>query len=312
MLQLRDVARPAAGPGQVLVRVVAAGVDPGVWHMMTGRPWAMRPVTGLRTPKIQTRGRDLAGVVEAVGAGVTGFAPGDEVYGTTPTGSFAEFAVAPADRLAGKPANLSFEQAAVVPVSGTTALQAVRDVAQVRAGQRVLVIGAGGGIGSFAVQLAFAAGADVTGVCSAGKADLVRSLGAADVLDYRTEEVDARGPVFDAVIDIAGSRPLSVLRRALTPRGTLVLVGGEARGTALLGGMSRAWLAAPLASLVSGQHLKGMLARENAADLEALAELLESGTLRVAVERAFPLAHAADAIRLIGSGHSRGKLVITI
>ncbi|WIM94576.1 NAD(P)-dependent alcohol dehydrogenase [Actinoplanes oblitus] len=312
VLQVRDVDRPVPKPGEVLVRVVAAGVDPGVWHMMTGRPWAMRPVTGIRTPKIQIRGRDLAGVVEAVGSDGTGFHPGDEVYGTTSTGSFAEFATASADRLAAKPANLSFEQAAVVPVSGTTALQAIRDTARVRAGQRVLVVGAGGGIGSFAVQLAFAAGADVTGVCSAGKAELVRSFGATDVLDYRTEEVDARGPVFDVIIDIAGNRPLSLLRRALTPRGTLVLIGGEARGTALLGGMSRPWIAAPLNSLVSRQRLVGMITKENADDLRALAELLENGTLRAAVERAFPLSHAADAIRLIGSGHSRGKLVITV
>ncbi|BCJ41344.1 NADPH:quinone reductase [Actinoplanes ianthinogenes] len=312
VLHLRDVDRPTPGPGEVLVRVVAAGVDPGVWHMMTGRPWAMRPVTGMRTPKIPVRGRDLAGVVEAVGPGVSGFQPGDEVYGTTSTGSFAEFATARADRIAAKPAGVSFEQAAVVPVSGTTALQAVRDVARVRSGQRVLVIGAGGGIGSFAVPLATEAGAEVTGVCSAGKADLVRSLGAVDVLDYRTEEVDTRGPVFDVIIDVAGNRPLSLLRRALTPRGTLVLVGGEARGTALLGGLSRSLIAAPLSSMFSGRRLVGLIAKENAADLRVLADLLEKGTLRPCVERTFPLSGAAEAVRLIGSGHSRGKLVVTV
>jgi NADPH:quinone reductase-like Zn-dependent oxidoreductase len=311
VLQLRDVDRPAPQAGEVLVRVVAAGVDPGVWHMMTGRPWAMRPVTGLRTPKIQVRGRDLAGVVEAVGPSAP-FAVGDEVYGTTSTGSFAEFAIARADRLAIKPANLSFEQAAVVPVSGITALQAVRDVAKVQAGQRVLVIGAGGGIGSYVVPLVTAAGAQATAVCSAGKADLVRSLGAVDVLDYRTEEVDARGPVFDVIIDIAGNRPLGLLRRALTPRGTLVLIGGEARGTALLGGMSRPWIAAPLTSLFSGQRLVGLLTKENDADLRALTELIEAGTLSPRVEQAFPLAGAPEAVRLIGSGHSRGKLVVTV
>ncbi|MFI1996596.1 NAD(P)-dependent alcohol dehydrogenase [Actinoplanes sp. NPDC020271] len=312
VLQLSDVDRPAPQPGEVLIRVVAAGVDPGVWHMMTGRPWAMRPVTGLRTPKIRVRGRDLAGVVEQAGAGVTAFRPGDEVFGTTSTGSFAEFATAPAGRIAAKPANLSFEQAAVVPVSGTTALQAIRDAAGVRAGQRVLVVGAGGGVGSFVVQLAVAAGAEVTGVCGAAKAERVRSLGAADVLDYRTEEVDARGPVFDVIVDIAGNRRLSLLRRALTPRGTLVLIGGEARGTTLLGGMSRPWIAAPLSSMFSGQRLVGMIAKENADDLRALGELIEAGTLRPAVERAFPLARAAEAVRQVGAGHAAGKLVVTI
>ncbi|WP_436528135.1 NAD(P)-dependent alcohol dehydrogenase [Actinoplanes sp. HUAS TT8] len=312
VLRVGDVDPPVPQPGEVLIRVVAAGVDPGVWHMMTGRPWAMRPVTGLRVPKVRVRGRDLAGVVEQAGEGVTGFRPGDEVYGTTSTGSFAEYATAPAARIAAKPANLSFEQAAVVPVSGTTALQAIRDAGRVGPGLRVLVIGAGGGVGSYAVQLAAAAGAEVTGVCGAAKADLVRSLGATDVLDYRTEEVDARGPVFDVIVDIAGSRRLSLLRRALTPRGTLVLIGGEARGTALLGGMSRAWIAAPLASLVSGQRLVGMIAKENADDLRALAELIESGTLRPAVERVFPLSAAAEAVRLVGGGHTGGKLAVTV
>lgn len=312
VLQLSDVDRPAPQPGEVLIRVVAAGVDPGVWHMMTGRPWAMRPVTGLRGPRIRVRGRDLAGVVEQAGEGVTGFRPGDEVFGTTSTGSFAEFATAPADRLAAKPAGISFEQAAVVPVSGTTALQAIRDAAKVRAGQRVLIVGAGGGVGSYAVQLAAGAGAEVTGVCGAGKAELVRSLGATDVIDYRAAEVDARGPVFDVIVDIAGSRHVSLLRRALAPRGTLVMIGGEARGTALLGGMSRAWIVAPLTAMFSGQRMIGMLAKENAADLRALAGLIEAGTLRPVVERAFPLAEAPEAVRLVGEGHAAGKLVVTI
>ncbi|MEV6348478.1 NAD(P)-dependent alcohol dehydrogenase [Actinoplanes sp. NPDC051851] len=312
VLVLRDVDRPAPAPGEALVRVVAAGVDPGVWHMMTGKPYLMRAATGLRRPRVRIRGRDLAGVVEAVGAGVARLRPGDEVYGTCSGGSFAEYATAPAARLAPKPANLSFEQAAAVPVSGTTALQAVRDGAGVRAGQRVLIIGAGGGIGTYAVQIAAATGAEVTGVCSGAKAGLVRSLGAGDVIDYTTEEVDARGPVFDAIIDVAGSRPVSLLRRALAARGTLVVIGGEDRGTAFLGGISRPWIAAPLASLVSGKRLRGLLAKENSADLEALTELIESGTLRPAVQRTFPLSGAPEAVRLIGSGHTTGKLVVTI
>ncbi|GLX99639.1 NAD(P)-dependent alcohol dehydrogenase [Actinoplanes sp. NBRC 101535] len=311
VLAVRDIPRPVPKTGEVLIRVMAAGVDPGVWHLMTGRPYLIRAALGPRRPRIPVRGRDLAGVVETAGP-ESGFQPGDEVFGTCEGGSFAEFAVARADRIARKPAGVPFVDAAAVPVSGTTALQAVR-YARITTGRQVLVIGAGGGVGSFAVQLAVAAGARVTGVCSPGKADMVRGLGAEHVLDYHREEVDSRGPIFDAVVDTAGNRPLSLLRRALNSHGILVLIGGERHGTALFGGISRALVAAPLLSLTSGdQRLHGLLAKENAADLTELAALLESGTLRPAVDRTYPLAHAPEALAEIGRGHTGGKMVITL
>jgi NADPH:quinone reductase-like Zn-dependent oxidoreductase len=227
-LRFGDVEKPVIGDGEVLVRVRAAGVDPGVWHLMTGRPYLLRLMgVGVRRPKVPVRGRDLSGVVEAVGGRVTRFRAGDEVYGVTTVGSFAEFARSRESDLARKPATLSFEQAAAVPVSGMTALQGLRDVGGVQPGQHVLVIGAAGGVGSFAVQLAHTFGARVTGMCSTAKTDLVRSIGAEDVMDYTREEVDARGAQFDLILDTAGRRPLSLLRRALKPHGTLAIVGGE-------------------------------------------------------------------------------------
>lgn len=221
VLELRDIDKPPIGNDEVLVQVRGAGVDPGVWHLMTGQPYLIRAMGfGLRKPKVAVRGRDVAGVVEAAGVRVTRFHPGDEVYGTCENGSFAEYAAASQDRLARKPANISFEQAAVAPVSGVTALQAVRDVGSVQPGQQVLVIGAAGGVGSFAVQIAKASGAKVTGICSTPKAGLVRSLGADDIIDYTREEIDRDGPRYDVIIDTGGNRPLAKLRRAMTPRGT--------------------------------------------------------------------------------------------
>jgi len=247
VLGLREIDRPAIGEDEVLVRVCAAGVDPGVWHLMTGEPYLVRAMGfGLRKPKVAVRGRDVAGVVEAAGAGVTRFGPGDQVYGTCESGSFAEYAAAPQKRLAAKPANLSFEQAAVVPISGVTALQGVRDCGRVQPGQQVMVIGAAGGVGSFAVQIAKALGARVTGVCSTSKARLVRSLGADDVIDYTHDEIDCNGGRYDVIIDTAGNRRLSLLRRAMTPHGTLVLVGGEHGGGRVLGGFDRQLRAAGL------------------------------------------------------------------
>jgi NADPH:quinone reductase-like Zn-dependent oxidoreductase len=311
VLQLRDVSQPPIGDDEVLVQVRAAGVDPGVWICMTGRPYAARAAFGLTRPRVAVRGRALAGVVSAAGAGVTRFQPGDEVYGTSPGGTFAEYAAVSARRLAPKPASLSFEQAAAVPISGVTALESVRDGGRVQAGQQVMVIGAAGGIGSFAVQVARASGATVTGVCSAGKADLVRSLGAQDVIDYARDEVDRDGPRYDVIIDTAGCRPLSLLRRALTPRGTLVLVGGGHDAGGLLGGYTRQ-LRAPLASMLTTRHLRGLASRERAQDLEELGHLIESGQVTPVVGRTYPLAGAADAIRYLAAGHASGKIVITI
>lgn len=311
VLELRDIDRPAAGAGEVLVGVRAAGVDPGVWILMTGQPYLVRVAVGLRRPKVAVRGRALAGVVTAVGAGVTRFRPGDEVFGTCGSGSFAEYATAPAHRLAAKPAGLSFEQAAAVPISAVTALQAVRDGVRVRSGQRVLVIGAAGGVGGYAVQLAASRGGQVTGVCGAGKADLVRSLGAVDVIDYTRAEVDGAGVRYDAIIDTAGCRPLSVLRKVLTPGGTLLLVGGGHDSGGLLGGFRRQ-LRAPLVSVLSGQRLRGLTARERAEDLDELGRLIGSGAVTPVIDRTYPLPDAAEAIRYLAQGHPAGKVVVTI
>jgi len=312
VLRLDDVDVPAVGPTDVLVRVHAGGVDPGVWHLMTGRPYLVRALGfGLRAPKVRVRGRDVSGVVEAVGSDVTRFVVGDEVYGTCETGSFAELAVSREVRLAHKPVSLTFEQAATVPISGLTALQALRDVARVGSGQQVLVIGAGGGVGSFAVQIAVAHGALVTGVCSAANAELVRSLGAVDVIDYAVEEVDARGAVFDAIIDTAGNRPLSLLRRALSPTGVAAIVGGESGTGAVFGGFERQ-LGAPLTSLFGGQTLRPVTAKEDAADLDVLTGLIDAGAVRPAVGRVYPLDEAPQAIADNHAGHARGKAVVSV
>jgi NADPH:quinone reductase-like Zn-dependent oxidoreductase len=313
VLELRDIDRPSIGDDDVLVRVRAAGVDPGVWHLMTGQPYLVRAMGfGLRKPTVAVRGRDVAGVVEAVGTRVTRVHAGDEVYGTCESGSFAEYAAAPAKRLASKPVNLSFEQAAVVPISGVTALQAVRDYGRVQPEHRVMVIGAAGGVGSFAVQIAKAFGARVTGVCSTAKVDLVRSLGADDVIDYTQNEIDSTGARYDVVIDTAGNRPLALLRRAMTPRATLVLVGGEQGRGRVLGGFDRQLLRAPLVSMFVRQRLRSLAAKERAEDLDALSRLIESRAVTPVIDRTYPLAEAPDAIRYVAEGHAAGKVAVTV
>jgi NADPH:quinone reductase-like Zn-dependent oxidoreductase len=309
VLRLEEVARPVAGAGQVLVRVAAAGVDRGVWHLMAGKPYVARLILGLRAPRKPVPGMALAGTVEAVGAGVTTLQVGDEVYGAG-DGTFAEYAVAKAGRLAPRPGNLSPTQAAALPVSATTALQAVRDHGRVRAGQKVLVIGASGGVGSFAVQIATAFGAEVTGVSSGAKADLVRSLGADSVVDYAVgnglEVGDLR---FDVVLDIGGNRPLRQLRRVLAPNGTLVIVGGEGGGRVL--GIGRQLLAAALSPFV-GQKLGFFVASDRTADLAVLAGLVESGQVTPTVDRTFPLAEAPAAITYLTDGRPLGKVVVEV
>jgi NADPH:quinone reductase-like Zn-dependent oxidoreductase len=312
VLELRDMDPPTAGDDEVLVAVRAAGVDPGVWHLMTGQPYLVRAMGfGLRRPKVAVRGRDLAGVVEAVGSRVTRFRPGDEVYGTCESGSFAEYAAASQRRVALKPAGMTFEQAAVTPISGVTALQAVRDCGRVTPGQRVMVIGAAGGVGSFAVQIAKVRGARVTGVCSTPKADLVRTLGADAIIDYTREEIDRDGPQHDVVIDTAGNRRLRLLRRAMTPHGTLVLVGGEHGGGRALGGFDRQ-IRAPLASMFVRQRMRGLIAKERAEDLEELGGLIDSGGVTPVIDRTYALADAPDAIRYLAEGHAAGKVVVTV
>jgi NADPH:quinone reductase-like Zn-dependent oxidoreductase len=309
VLALREIDKPAIADDQVLVAVEAAGVDQGVWHLMTGTPYVMRLVGfGVRAPKNPLLGYDVAGRVEAVGANVTEVQPGDEVFGTC-RGSFAEYAAARADRLAYKPEKVSFEQAAAVPISGYTALQAVRDHGNVRAGQRVLIIGAGGGVGTFAVQIAKAYGADVTGVCSTAKTELVRSIGADHVIDYTREDFADGGNRYDVILDIAGNRSLSRLRRALTPRGTLVIVGAENAGNWL--GVRRQLRAAALSPFVR-QKLGSFISKERKQGLEELRKLLEAETIRPVVERTFPLEEVPEAIRYLRDGRTRGKIVITV
>jgi len=308
-LRLAEIDQRIAGEADVLVHVDAAGVDQGVWHLMTGTPYAMRLAGfGIRAPKNALLGYDVAGRIEAVGAQVTEFRPGQEVFGTC-RGSFAEYAVTRADRLLSKPGNVTFEQAAVVPISGFAALQAVREHGGVRSGQRVLIIGAGGGVGTFAVQIAKADGAEVTGVCSASKAELVRSIGADHVIDYTREDfVDGRNR-YDVILDIAGNRSLSELRRALTPRGTLVIVGGEDAGKWL--GIRRQLRAAALSPFVR-QKLGFFISKERPEDLEELRKLLEAGTIRPVVDKTFPLEEVPAAIQYLRDGRARGKIVVVI
>jgi NADPH:quinone reductase-like Zn-dependent oxidoreductase len=310
VLELRDIDPPVISADEVLLEVRAAGVEPGVWHLMTGLPYLVRVMGyGLIRPKYPVRGRDVAGRVEAVGANVTRFQPGDEVFGTC-EGSFAEYAAAREDKLALKPPNLSFEEAAVIPISGMTALQALRDKGKVRPGDKVLIIGAGGGVGTFAVQIAKAFGAEVTGVCSTTKVALVESIGADHIIDYTREDFADRAGQYDLIIDNAGNRPLSQLRRALAADGTLVIVGGE-EGGAWVGPADRIVPAAILSPFVR-QRLLPLMAVERQDDLRLLGEMAESGKFTPAVDRRYPLVEAPDAVRHLGEGHARGKVVVTV
>ena len=310
VLRLEKIGRPAIGDSEVLLRVHAAGVDRGVWHLMTGLPFPVRFAGyGIRAPKTRVRGREVAGRVEAVGSAVTTLAIGDEVFGIA-EGAFAGYACGQPGKLALRPATLPFEQAATVAVSALTALQAVRDRGHVQVGQQVLVIGASGGVGTFAVQIAKAFGAEVTGVCSTAKMEMVRSIGADIVVDYTRDDIGAGGRRYDLIIDIGGNRPLRQLRRALTSRGRLVIVGGETGGR-WLGGFDRS-LRAPVLSLFVRQRLGGIMCSENAADLLVLAELIESGKVRPVIDRSYPLSQAAAAVRYVQDGQARGKVVITV
>lgn len=309
VLRLTRIARPEVGEREVLLQVNAAGLDRGTWHLMTGRPLLQRLILGIRGPKQPVLGHDVAGTVVAVGSAVTRFAVGDEVYGFG-RGSFAEYAVAPEDKLARKPANATWGQAAVVPVSGATALQALVDVGRLEPGQKVLVTGASGGVGSYAVQLAKAFGAEVTGVCSTAKLDLVRALGADHVVDYTCDDFAEGAHRYDLIIDIAGRPSLSRLRRALTPTGTAVLVGGEDGGE-LTGGMNRQLRALALSSVVQ-QRLTMLICTVRGSDLERLTDLIEAGQVTPSIDRTYPLAEVPDAMRHLESGRACGKVAITV
>ena len=310
VLRIAEIGRPEIADDEVLVRVQAAGLDRGTWHLMAGQPYLMRILGfGLRKPKNRVPGLDVAGTVEAVGSAVTRFSPGDEVFGIS-RGSFAEYAAVLEDKLARKPANLTFEQAAVVPISAGTALQALTDAGSVEPGQRVLIIGASGGVGSYAVQLAKAFGAEVTGVCSTAKLDLVRSLGADHVIDYTQQDFADGTNRYDLILDIGGNSSLSRLRSALTPSGTLVIVGGE-EGGKWTGGFGRS-LRAPLLSPFVRQKLTMLASKERASDQERLTPLIEAGKVTPSIDRTYPLDRVPEAMRHLETGRVRGKVVITI
>jgi NADPH:quinone reductase-like Zn-dependent oxidoreductase len=310
VLRLGEIAKPTIGDDEVLVHVRAASVDRGTWHVMAGRPYLIRALGfGLRAPKAPNPGRSLAGTVESVGKNVTELAAGDEVYGSC-DGSFAEYARVAVNKLALKPENLSYETAASCPISAIAALQAVRDKAKVHAGQKVLIIGASGGVGTFAVQLAKAFGAEVTGVCSTAKVDMVRAIGADHIIDYTREDFTDGKRRYDVILDTGGNRRLSQLRRALTTTGTLVIVGGETEGR-WLGGFDRQ-IRAHLMSLVVSQNLGTLTSSENSADLVALKELIESGKVTPRVDKTYPLGDVPMAIRYMTDGHAGGKVVISV
>ncbi len=308
VLALEEIDTPAVGDDDVLVRVRAASVNALDWHGMRGHPYLVRMTDGLRRPKVPRLGADVAGEVEAVGANVTQFRPGDAVFGVG-TGSFAEFAVGSERNLEAKPANMTFEQAAAMPVAATTALQALRNKGRLQPGQRVLVNGAAGGVGHFAVQIAKALGAHVTGVSSTKNLDMLRSIGADEVIDYTREDFTTSPQPYDLIVDIAGTRPLLACRRVLTPRGTLVVVGGP--GGRLIAPGDRALKAAVLSPFVS-QRLLPFLSQIVKDDLVVLRELAEAGKLTPVIDRTYPLSETAEAVRYMEKGFSRGKVVVTV
>ena len=309
VLVLQEIDKPEIGDGDVLVRVRAAGVHIGDWHLMTGLPYLMRIMGfGFRAPKARVRGIDVAGSVEAVGRTVTRFQAGDEVFGTS-NGAFAEYACARADTFVRKPANLTFEQAAALPTPASTALQALRDAGGIERGQQVLIVGASGGVGIYAVQIAKAFGADVTGVSSTAKVDMVRSIGADHVIDYTREDFTRSGPRYDLIVDLGGNRSLSQLRRALRPRGTLVLVGGEGGDRWI--GIGRSLQALAVSPFV-GHTLRPLSSKPNTADLEFLTGLIQAGKVTPVLDRTYPLSEVPDAIRYLHEGRARGKIVIDI
>ncbi|MBI5549234.1 MAG: NAD(P)-dependent alcohol dehydrogenase [Deltaproteobacteria bacterium] len=309
VLELREIDRPSIRDDQVLVRVRAASINPGDWATLRGEPFVARLASGLLAPRNPVGGMDLAGTVEAVGKNVTRLRPGDEVFGQG-NGTFAEYAPALEKNLVHKPAGVTFEQAAAVPVAGMTALQAIRDVGAVKAGQQVLITGAGGGIGTFAVQIAKALGAQVTGVCSTAKVELVRSLGADRVIDYTREDFTRGGLRYDVILDNAGKRTLAEARRALAARGTLIPNNGQFEHRWLASLPTVLW--ASLLSLVVTQRLRPLLSLPDTARLLALKDLLESGKVRPVVGKTYPLSDAGRAFAEFGQGHALGKLVLTV
>jgi NADPH:quinone reductase-like Zn-dependent oxidoreductase len=311
VLELKEVGKPDVEGDSVLVRVRAASANPYDWHFMRGIPYIARlSATGLRKPKHSLLGSDMAGEVEAVGNAVTRFRPGDEVFGFVGAGGFAEFVSAPEKLLALKPANLSFEQAATVPLAAVTALQGLRDAGKIRSGQKVLIVGASGGVGTFAVQLAKWYGANVTGVCSTRNLELVRSIGADQVIDYTQVDFTRTGQKYDLIFQLAGTASPSACRRALTPKGTLVLSSGDSPGR-IIGPVGRIFKAVLLSPFV-GQTMRPFVAKSSSDDLQFLRGLIEAGSITPVIDRTYLLTESADAIRYLETGHARGKVVISV
>lgn len=307
---LRDtITRPVPGKDEVLIRVEGASINAADWLLLRGEPLISRLAFGLKRPTVATRGRDVAGVIETVGENVNGYKVGDEVFAEVDAGSFAEYTVAHVKRLALKPARLTFAEAGAVPIAGTTALQAVRDVAKVKAGDRVLITGASGGVGSFAVQIAKAFGAEVTGVCSTASIDFVRSLGADHVIDYTVDDFTKGEARYDAIIDIVANHSLGECRRVLTRRGTLVLASGN--GGRVFGPIGR-MLRAALLGMVVPQRLRPLTSVARGADLEVLRELIDAGTITPAVDRTYPLSEVPQALTYFVQHSVRGKVAIAV
>ena len=311
VLELKEVLKPDVGRDEVLVRVHAASPNPYDWHFMRGLPYIARLAgAGLRKPKKSVLGSDIAGEVETVGNEVTRFRPGDDVFGFVGAGGFAEYVSAPEKLLALKPANLSFQQAATVPLAAMTALQGLRDVGEIRSGQKVLIVGASGGVGTFAVQIAKWFGADVTGVCSTRNLEMVRSIGADQVIDYTREDFTRSGQQYDLIFQLAGTTSPSAWRRVLTPKGRLVLSSGDSPGR-FIGPVDRI-IKAVLLSLFIGQTMRPLVTKPNSEDLQFLRELVEAGSVTPVIDRTYPLSEAADAIRYLETGRARGKVVISV
>jgi NADPH:quinone reductase-like Zn-dependent oxidoreductase len=313
VMRLAEVAEPVAGEGEVLMSVEATSVNPADWHFLRGEPYLMRAQAGLRRPKTSILGCELAGRVEALGPSVASLQPGDEVFGCTfmrGFGGFAERAAVSADLLVAKPANVTFEQAAAVPLAALTALQGLRDHGRVEPGRRVLIVGAGGGVGTFAVQIAKHLGAYVAGVCSGGKVELVRSLGADHVVDYEQADFTQAGERYDVVFQLAGTASPSACRRALTPKGTLLLSSGESDGR-VLGPLDRVLKALVLSPFV-GQRLLSFTVTPNREDLELVKGLIESGELAPVIDRTYSLSEVPEAIRHLEEGHARGKVAVAV
>jgi NADPH:quinone reductase-like Zn-dependent oxidoreductase len=308
VLKFEEIEKPTPGGDEVLIKVRAASVNPLDWHFMRGTPYFLRLMAGLRQPKVTRLGVDVAGQVEAVGKNVTHFKPGDHVFGSA-RGAFAEYVCAPQRALVMKPDNVTFEKAASVPVAAITALQALRDKGKIQPGQKVLINGVAGGVGTFAVQLANSFGADVTGVCSTRNVDMVRSLGAAHVIDYTKENFTKSGQRYDLLLDCVGNHSLSACRRVLNPRGIYIVVGGK--DSRWVGPLARA-ITAPVFSCFVSQHMVLMLAKVNQQDLGVLRDLMQTGKLTPVIDRRYRLSEVPEAIRYLEEGHAQGKVVITL